>query len=168
MTLVIGPILACTYKRSRYGRQYKRRTIQSIKQDSEFVILACVHSMRNVSGIISLLHASIASSTTKLSPVRIFAVHLVELTGRASSMLIVHDTYGKSLNKGSAARTRAAHPSSVLGAFESLESKGNGVAVHPLTAMSAYDSMHEDICNLACRGQVCDPHTNSLPETTHH
>jgi hypothetical protein len=65
-------------------------------------------------------------------------------------MLIVHDTYGKCLNKGSApCTTRAAHPDSVLGAFESLESKGNGVAVHPLTAMSAYDSMHEDICSLA-------------------
>jgi hypothetical protein len=105
--------------------------------------------MRNVSGIITLLQASIANG---LSPVCIFAVHLVELTGRASSMLIVHDTYGKSSdNKGNstAGRIRAAHPDSILGAFESLESKSNGVSVHPLTAVSAFDSMHEDICSLA-------------------
>jgi hypothetical protein len=149
MTLVIGPILACTYKRTRRGKQCKRRNIQSAKQDSEFLILACVHSMRNVSGIITLLQASIANG---LSPVCIFAVHLVELTGRASSMLIVHDTYGKSSdNKGNstAGRIRAAHPDSILGAFESLESKSNGVSVHPLTAVSAFDSMHEDICSLA-------------------
>jgi hypothetical protein len=151
MTLVIGPILTCIYKRTRRGRQSKRRNIQSARQDSEFLILACVHSMRNVSGIITLLQASIAN---RLSPVSIFAVHLVELAGRASSMLIVHDTYGKVSDKinGSTStppRTRA-QPDSVLGAFKSLETKGdNGVAVHPLTAMSAYDSMHEDICSLA-------------------
>ena len=150
MTLVIGPILTCIYKRTRRGRQSKRRNIQSARQDSEFLILACVHSMRNVSGIVTLLQASIAN---QLSPVSIFAVHLVELAGRASSMLIVHDTYGKVSDKisgtSTAPRTRA-QPDSVLGAFKSLETKGNnGVTVHPLTAMSAYDSMHEDICSLA-------------------
>ncbi|XP_059441419.1 cation/H(+) antiporter 15-like [Corylus avellana] len=158
MTLVIGPILTCIYKRTRHGRQSKRRNIQSARQDSEFLILACVHSMRNVSGIITLIQASIAN---QLSPVSIFVVHLVELAGRASSMLIVHDTYGMFSDKingnsttststnSTAARTRA-HPDSVLGAFKSLETKGNnGVTVHPLTAMSAYDSMHEDICSLA-------------------
>lgn len=148
MTLVIGPILTCTYKRTRRWRQYKSRTIQSTKQDNGFLILVCIHSVRHVPGIITLLRASM---TNELSPVCIFAVHLVELAGRASSMLIVHDTYDKSSKKGSTstARTRATHPESILGAFERLESQGNGVTVHPLTAMSAYDSMHEDICSLA-------------------
>jgi uncharacterized Tic20 family protein len=148
MTVVIGPILAFTYKRTRHDRQYKHRNIQSAKQDTNFQILACLHSMRNVSGIITLLQASIA--TKLISPLSIFVVHLVELTGRASSMLIVHDTYDKPSDKkpSTIARTRT-HSDNFLGAFESLESKGNGVFVHPLTAMSAYDSMHEDICSLA-------------------
>ena len=96
MTLVVGPILAFTYKRSRRTRHYKCRTIQSTKPDTDFRILVCIHSMRNVSGMINLLQNS---NPTQLSPINVFAVHLVELTGRSSAMLIVHDTYS-STNKG--------------------------------------------------------------------
>lgn len=145
MTFVIGPILASSYRQTWRSGQSGARTIQSAKPDSEFRILVGVHAMPNVSSIINLIQAS---NPTELSPICVFAVHLVELTGRASAMLIVHDTCTKSSQeKVGVGRARA--QSDVLGAFESLESRSNGISVKPLTAVSAYDSMHEDICNLA-------------------
>ena len=52
-------------------------------------MLACVHTTRNVPSIISLLELS---NPTKRSPIFIYALHLVELTGRASNMLAAHHT----------------------------------------------------------------------------
>ncbi|KAF5464271.1 hypothetical protein F2P56_014360, partial [Juglans regia] len=145
MTFVIGPILASSYRQTWRSGQSGARTIQSAKPDSEFRILVGVHAMPNVSSIVNLIQAS---NPTELSPICVFAVHLVELTGRASAMLIVHDSCTKSSHeKVGVGRARA--QSDVLGAFESLESRSNGISVKPLTAVSAYDSMHEDICNLA-------------------
>ncbi|XP_062086556.1 cation/H(+) antiporter 15-like [Humulus lupulus] len=146
MTAVVGPILSSTYSRKRTPGQYKYRTIRSIGGNSEFRILACVHSTRNAGGLVNLLASS---NPTKQSPVYTFVVHLVELVGHASAMLIVHDTCKTTDNIPGAAAT-VKDPRSADGiaeAFDSLE--GENFSVQPLTAVSAYSTMHEDICSLA-------------------
>ncbi|KAM6595258.1 hypothetical protein CsatA_005782 [Cannabis sativa] len=148
MTAVVGPILSLTYSRKRSLSQYKYKTIRSIEGNSEFRILACVHSTRNAGGLVNLLASS---NPTKQSPIYAFAVHLVELVGHASAMLIVHDTCKTAENiPGTAVVGGAAAAGKVEGiaeAFESLESEN--LSVQPLTAVSAYNTMHEDICSLA-------------------
>ncbi|KAF2314672.1 hypothetical protein GH714_028445 [Hevea brasiliensis] len=88
MTGAVPPILSSIYHPNKRLSQCKQRTIQKARPDSEFKILACFQSNRNVSGMINVLDCSNAS---KESPLSVFALHLVELTGRASAMLIVHN-----------------------------------------------------------------------------
>jgi hypothetical protein len=143
MTIAVAPIMSAIYKRRKGLKQYRLRTIQRPKADTELRVLACVHTTSNVSGILSLLEVSHA---TKLSPITIFALHLVELTGRASAMLIVHSRRKSAAQNPSRAQ---ADSNLIINAFEAFEKDNHLVTVQPLTAMSLYGTMHEDICSLA-------------------
>lgn len=143
MTGIITPIVTSIYKPARRFLPYKRRTIQKSKPDSEFRVLVCVHTPRNVPTIINLLEAS---HPTKRSPICVYVLHLVELTGRASAMLIVHNT--RKSGRPALNRTQA-QSDHIINAFENYEQHTGCVTVQPLTAISPYSSMHEDICNLA-------------------
>ncbi|XP_077210717.1 cation/H(+) antiporter 15-like [Tasmannia lanceolata] len=141
ITVLITPVVAAIYRPARRFIPYKRRTIQRSKTDAELRIVACIHSPRNVPTIINLIEAS---HPTKKSPIYLFALHLVELTGRASAMLIVHNT-----RKSSPTNRTQAHSDHIVNALEHYQEKAIGVSVQPLTAISPYSTMHEDICNLA-------------------
>lgn len=142
MTAIVKPVVTTIYRPARSFLPYKRRTVERLKPDAEFRVLVCVHTPRNVPTMISILEAS---HPTKKSPMCIYVVHLVELTGRASAMLIVHSTQksGRPVN-----RTQA-QSDHILQAFENYEQQAACVTVQPLTAISPYSTMHEDICNLA-------------------
>ncbi|XP_050241111.1 cation/H(+) antiporter 15-like [Quercus robur] len=143
MTAIVMPVVTTIYTPARRFFPYKRRTIQSSKPDAEFRVLVCIHNPRNVPTIINLLEAS---HPTKRSPICIYALHLVELTGRASAMLIVHNT--RKSGRQALNRTQA-QSDHIINAFENYEQRSGCVSVNPLTAISPYSSMHEDICNLA-------------------
>lgn len=87
-----------------------------------------------------------ASHPTKKSPICVYVLHLVELTGRASAMLIVHNT--RKSGRPALNRTQA-QSDHIINAFENYEQHAGCVSVQPLTAISPYSTMHEDICNLA-------------------
>ncbi|CAK7354862.1 unnamed protein product [Dovyalis caffra] len=143
MTSIITPIVTTIYRPARRFLPYKRRTIQMSKPDAEFRVLVCLHTPRNIPSIINLLEAS---HPTKRSPIFVYVVHLVELTGRASAMLIVHNTR----KSGHPALNRTqAQSDHIINAFENYEQHTACVSVQSLTAVSPYSTMHEDICNLA-------------------
>ncbi|OIT02413.1 PREDICTED: cation/H(+) antiporter 15-like [Nicotiana attenuata] len=143
MTACIIPIVTIIYKPARKFVPYKRRTVQSTKPDSEFRVLVCIHTPRNVPTIINLLEASYP---TKKSPIGIYVLHLVELTGRSSAMLIVHNT--RKSGRPALNRTQA-QSDHIINAFENFEQHVGCVSVQPLTAISPYSTMHEDICTVA-------------------
>lgn len=143
MTGIITPIVTIIYHPARRFVPYKRRTIQKSKMDAEMRILTCIHTPRNVPTIINLLEAT---HPTKKSPICIYVLHLVELTGRASAMLIVHNT--RKSGRPALNRTQA-QSDHIINAFENFEQHAGSVSIQPLTAISPYSSMHEDICNLA-------------------
>ncbi|MFQ6647529.1 hypothetical protein Gotur_021794 [Gossypium turneri] len=143
MTGIISPIVATIYKPARRFVPYKRRTIQRSKPDGELRVLVCVHGPRNVPTIINLLEAS---NPTKKSPICVYVLHLVELTGRASAMLIVHNTRGSGRPALNRTQAQSDH---IIHAFENFEQNSSFVSIQPLTAISPYSSMHEDICGLA-------------------
>ncbi|XP_015891153.3 cation/H(+) antiporter 15 [Ziziphus jujuba] len=143
MTGIITPIVTTIYRPARRSIPYKRRTIERSKPDSEFRVLVCIHTPRNVPTIINLLEAS---HPTKRSPICVYVLHLVELTGRASAMLIVHNT--RKSGRPALNRTQA-QSDHIINAFENYEQHAGCVSVQPLTAISPYSTMHEDICNLA-------------------
>lgn len=143
MTGIITPIVTTIYRPSRRFAPYKRRTIQRSKEEEELRVLVCVHTPRNVPTILNLLEASHA---TKRSPICVYALHLVELTGRASAMLIVHNT--RKSGRPALNRTQA-QSDHIVNAFENYEHHAGCVSVQTLTAISPYSTMHEDICNVA-------------------
>ncbi|XP_058111355.1 cation/H(+) antiporter 15-like [Magnolia sinica] len=141
-TSIITPVVLMAHRRARTNISYKRRFIDS-KLNMELRILACIHTPRNVRTIIKLLEASYA---TKKSPISIYALHLVELTGRSSDMVTVHNMHKghrwiENHNMGSS--------SQIINAFKNYEKKVEGVSVQTLTAISPYSTMHEDICDVA-------------------
>ncbi|XP_019155905.1 PREDICTED: cation/H(+) antiporter 15 [Ipomoea nil] len=143
MTAIISPLVTAIHKPGRKSVPYKRRTVQRTKPDSEFRILVCVHTPRNVPTIINLLEAS---NPTKKSPICAYVCHLVELTGRASAMLIVHNTR----KTGRPALNRSqAQSDHIINAFENFEQHAGNVSVQPLTVISPYSTMHEDISSFA-------------------
>ena len=143
MTGIITPIVTTIYRPARKFLPYKRRSIQSSKSDAELRVLVCIHTPRNVPTIINLLEASYP---TKKSPICVYVLHLVELTGRASAMLIVHNT--RKSGRPALNRTQA-QSDHIINAFENYEQHAGCVSVQPLTAISPYSTMHEDICSLA-------------------
>ncbi|OWM91464.1 cation/H(+) antiporter 15 [Punica granatum] len=143
VTGIITPIVSVIYRPGRRFIPYKKRTIQRLRGEGELRILVCIHTPRNVPTIIHLLEAS---NPTKKSPIGIYVLHLVELTGRASAMLIVHNT--RKSGRPALNRTQA-QSDHIINAFENYEHHAGNVTVQPLTAISPYSTMHEDICNLA-------------------
>lgn len=143
VTGIITPIVTLIYKPAKQFVPYKRRTVEKSKPDAEFRMLVCIHTPRNVPTIINLLEAS---NPNKKSPICVYVLHLVELTGRASAMLIVHNT--RKSGRPALNRTQA-QSDHIINAFENYEQHASSVTVQPLTAISPYSTMHEDICNLA-------------------
>uniref|UniRef100_A0ACD5U2W3 Uncharacterized protein n=1 Tax=Avena sativa TaxID=4498 RepID=A0ACD5U2W3_AVESA len=131
MTALVTPVVTTVYRPARRLVGYKRRNLQRSKHDAELRMLACVHTTRNVPSIISLLELS---NPSKRSPIFIYALHLVELTGRASNMLAAG-------NQGASEH--------IFNAFENYEESVGGVSVQALTAVSPYQTMHEDVSVLA-------------------
>ncbi|KAK9134622.1 hypothetical protein Syun_013952 [Stephania yunnanensis] len=132
-TAIITPTVTAFQKRGRHFVAYKRRTIQKSKLEAELRMLACVHTPRNVPTMINLFEAIHPS---RRSPICIYALHLVELTGRTSAMLVVQ-TAGQ------------IQSDNITSAFKNFEQHTGGVSIQPLTVISPYPTMHEDICNLA-------------------
>ncbi|KAL5202658.1 hypothetical protein ABZP36_013610 [Zizania latifolia] len=144
MTALVTPVVTTVYRPARRLVGYKRRNLQRSKHDSELRMLACMHTTRNVPSIISLLELS---NPTKRSPLFIYALHLVELTGRASNMLAAH--HSASNPSHGAASSLPGTSDHIFNAFENYEESVGGVSVQALTAVSPYQTMHEDVCILA-------------------
>ncbi|KAI8541764.1 hypothetical protein RHMOL_Rhmol08G0087600 [Rhododendron molle] len=143
MNAVITPLLIQIYRPARKFVPYKRRTIQKTKADAEMRILACIHTPRNAPTIIGLLEAS---HPTKKTPISVFSLHLVELTGHGSATLIVHNSQK---SDSTAINRMQAQSDQITNAFKTLEQHTNFVSVQSLTSISPYSTMHEEICNLA-------------------
>ncbi|XP_062119304.1 cation/H(+) antiporter 15-like [Humulus lupulus] len=147
MTVGVVPIVTLTHRCFRHSEKFSHKSLISLQPDSELRVLTCFHSSHEVTGIIKLLDAS---NPTKQSPLLVFAIHLIENSGRAATMLIVHDACR--INVGGDDKDNELLDSSqhvAAAAFDGFKNGKEGVKVQPLTTVSAYATMHEDICNLA-------------------
>jgi Kef-type K+ transport system membrane component KefB len=116
MTTLVTPVVLGVRRPSRRLVGYKRRNLQRIRHDSELRMLACVHTTRNVPSVLSLLELS---NPTKRSPIFIYALHLVELTGRASNMLAAAAASASSRTTSSSSLPAATEH--IFNAFENYE-----------------------------------------------
>ncbi|CAL5437039.1 unnamed protein product [Camellia sinensis] len=124
---------------------------QQVLDDRAFaiMIIVAVAMTAIITPIVTTIYKPSKSTTshlTKNSPFCIYVLHLVELTGRAPAMLIVHSTQGS----GSPTLNRTqAQSNQIINAFKNFKQRVTCVSVNPLTTISPYTTMHEDICNLA-------------------
>ncbi|KAJ4843847.1 hypothetical protein Tsubulata_935544 [Turnera subulata] len=139
MTLIVKPIPYLIYSPKSHSKPYIERTIGSCTDCSEFRILLCVHGIHNIAGLTNLLEYS---NSTKQKPIAVFAAHLVELVGRTTAMLVVHD-------RANGTNSGKENVDQVINALEEYKSKGQVESVRTWTLVSPYDTMHEDIYHLA-------------------
>lgn len=92
VTGVVSPIVKALYDPSKCFLAYRRRTILHHRPGEELRTLACVHRQENVPAIMDLIAAS---NPTKESPINLVVLHLVKLMGRASSLLVPHQSLEK-------------------------------------------------------------------------
>lgn len=109
------------------------------KATNEFRVLACVHGPNNAPSIINLIESirSIQKSSIKL-----FIMHLVELTERSSSIILAQNTDNKS---GS---SHVEWLEQLYRAFQAHSQLGQ-VSVQSKTTISSLSTMHDDICHVA-------------------
>ncbi|XP_075633699.1 cation/H(+) antiporter 4-like [Castanea sativa] len=138
---VIVPILVKSlYDPSRKYAGYQVRDILHCKRNSELRILVCIQRPDNVAAVIKLLEAS---CPTRQSPLGVYALHLIELIGRASPIFISHQMQKKTVSNIS-------YSENVTVAFNHFQRDNeNAVSVSVFTAISPPKFMHEDICTLA-------------------
>ncbi|MCL7051280.1 hypothetical protein MKW94_023568 [Papaver nudicaule] len=139
---VATPLLKHLYDPSKKYSTYKRRSIlQSGKKGSDFRVLACVHTEDDVPAIIRLLEAC---NPTRLHPLSVYPLHLVELVGRASPLLIAHPRHKPLSSSNTSTSDR------IVNAFHQFEHRfRNLVTVRSFTTVSPYTSMHNDICSMS-------------------
>ncbi|KAJ8899713.1 hypothetical protein K2173_019412 [Erythroxylum novogranatense] len=119
---------------------------QSVPESSqeEFQILACVHGPRSVPAIINLIESTRSITKPQL---RLCVMHLVELTDRSSSIMMVQ----RARRNGVPFINGFSHCTSkdrIAAAFQTYAHVSR-LTVHHSTAISALAIMHEDICQVA-------------------
>ncbi|KAF8411733.1 hypothetical protein HHK36_004291 [Tetracentron sinense] len=137
MVTAIGtPLVKILYKQTRPYINKKRRTIQHAQPGSELPIVACLHDKESVAALTNLVEAS---NPTSYSPIVIYALHLVELVGRATPMFIAHDQISTGFKfKASSAFRMFEHTS-----------RPDHVKINSFTTVSPYATMYQDICEFA-------------------
>ncbi|WCJ39568.1 Cation/H(+) antiporter 18 [Euphorbia peplus] len=150
-TFITTPIVVAIYKPAKEALQgvYKYRTIERKDSNSQLRILTCFHSYRNIPTMINLIEAS--RGTEKRQGLSVYALHLMELSERTSSILMVHKARKNGLPFWN--KLQQSDSNQVVVAFEAFRQLSH-VVIRPMTAISAMHNIHEDICTTAERKRV--------------
>ncbi|XP_043698646.1 cation/H(+) antiporter 20-like [Telopea speciosissima] len=146
-TFVTTPIVIALYKPAREAILPTQRKLQRESPSNpkdELRILACVHGPGNVPSLINLIESTRGNNK---SPLKLYIMHLVELTERTSSIIMAQRALRNGfpfidrLHKGDS------HDGGITVAFEAYGQLGR-VLVRTVTAISALHTMHEDVCHV--------------------
>ncbi|XP_052172400.1 cation/H(+) antiporter 20 isoform X2 [Diospyros lotus] len=149
-TFMTTPMVMAIYQPARVISGPTHHHLQSSSPTSEnpdqvLRVLACVHCPGNIPSLINLIEST--CSTTK-SRLKLYILHLVELTERSSSIALAH----RAGENGFPFIHRIRHHSElhdrVAVAFRAYGKLGR-VSVRPTTAMSPLPTMHEEVCHVA-------------------
>ncbi|RZC63247.1 hypothetical protein C5167_025002 [Papaver somniferum] len=139
--MAAAPFVKRLYNPSRRYAGYKRQTIQNVVSSRELRILACVFDKDSVPGILNFLEAI---NPAQNYTVCIYVLHLVELLGRAASILVTH----KHHKKRHSGRAKNASET-IIRAFQYFEQHNQGFLVgQAFTTISKFSGMYNDVCNL--------------------
>ncbi|XP_031253667.1 cation/H(+) antiporter 15-like [Pistacia vera] len=144
MTVIITPLISIFYKphirpESTHWRDFHMKNLQTTSLESELRILCCLHFEDNVHSVITLLKVT---NTSGENPICAYVVHLVELVGRSVPLLLHYNTRKKRIISNSTDRIMRA-------VMKYSKTSYIPVNVVPYTIIAPYNTMHENICNLA-------------------
>ncbi|KAJ7571719.1 hypothetical protein O6H91_01G174700 [Diphasiastrum complanatum] len=142
-TFITTPVVMAIYEPARNRVPYTRRKLDTHKPTDELRILTCVHGMKNVRPIINLVETT---RGTRKQALRLYILHLVEFSERSSAIMLVHRA--RRDGRPFWNRNMGADRDSIVVAFEAYGQLSK-VTVRPMTAISGFDNMHDDICNTA-------------------
>ncbi|XP_031275954.1 cation/H(+) antiporter 20-like [Pistacia vera] len=148
-TFMTTPTVMAIYKPLRRvttqtRRQLERKSANGKKLEDEFRIMACIHGPENVPSLINVVELM---RNTKISRLKLYVMHLVELTDRSSSIVMVQ----KARKNGVPFINRIGRGMSndqIFAAFETYSQLGRAIVRHS-TAISSLSSMNEDIFHVA-------------------
>ncbi|PKI58459.1 cation/H(+) antiporter 24 isoform X2 [Punica granatum] len=141
VTAIATPLITMFYDPTKPYMVNKRRTIQHTPHSSELGIVMCIHDQNNIAAFINLLELSNPTST---SPFSIYALHLIELVGRAAPVFIDHQQQSEPF-KYPIQDYDTIHNALML----YQETRGEFVHVEEFTTVSPMRTMYQDICELA-------------------
>uniref|UniRef100_A0A7N0RHS9 Cation/H+ exchanger domain-containing protein n=1 Tax=Kalanchoe fedtschenkoi TaxID=63787 RepID=A0A7N0RHS9_KALFE len=154
-TFITTPSVMAVYKPARRGNNVprERRKLRDVNDGSvsspnakdELRLLACAHGPGNVPSLISFIESTRSTTKAKL---KLYVMHLVELTERTSSIMMVQKFRKNGLPFISRRYRRGEVHDRVAMAFQAYGQLGQ-VSIRPTTAISALTTMHEDICHVA-------------------
>ncbi|KAG6583332.1 Cation/H(+) antiporter 15, partial [Cucurbita argyrosperma subsp. sororia] len=146
MTGATSPIVKMLYKPSnRYTCNRRRRTIEHTSPNGELRVLLCIHHQDNTPSVINLLEVS---NPTIKSPICFYLIHLIQLTGRASPLLIHHHP-----NRRSSKRCNLSDQ--IINAFQLFQQMSyDKVIMNAFTSVAPFATMHDDVCMLALEKRV--------------
>ncbi|XP_019179382.1 PREDICTED: cation/H(+) antiporter 3-like [Ipomoea nil] len=135
------------YSRAYCG--YERRNIEHLSKTSELRLVTCFHRLEDAVAARKLLEVSFSSKET---PLVIYSLHLAELVGRVTPLLIDHQL-GQMKTSAAAAASPAANSRSqklvaVLRSF-AQQHCNEFVTLNFFTAISLPKFMHDDVSALA-------------------
>lgn len=145
-TFITTPVVMALYKPARNPVPYNRRTLYMPNEkvaDSELRLLACVHGIPNVHAIINVVEAA---RGTRKRPLHMYMLHLLEFTERPSSIMKVQRV--RQNGRPFWDKQHLHDVDNIVVAFEAYGPLSK-VTVRPMTAISRFDDMHEDICATA-------------------
>ncbi|XP_031124175.1 cation/H(+) antiporter 18-like [Ipomoea triloba] len=149
-TFITTPMVIAVYKPAKLATQeYKYRMIERKDASKQLRLLCCFHSTRNIPSLINLIEAS--RGTQKREGLRVYAMHLMQLSERSSAILMCHKARKNGLplwKKG-----ESVDSDHVVVAFETFEHLSK-VVIRPTIAISPISSMHEDVISGAERKRV--------------
>ncbi|KAK7251397.1 hypothetical protein RIF29_34550 [Crotalaria pallida] len=148
-TFITTPLVMAVYKpaKTMARADYKHKTIKRKDPDTQLRLLVCFHSTRNIPSMLNLIEAS--RGIGKREGLCLYALHLMELTERPSAILMVQKAKKNGLpfwNKG----RNYSDADQIVIAFEAYE-KLSRVSIRPMTTISPFSNIHEDICTSAER-----------------
>ncbi|XP_024520981.1 cation/H(+) antiporter 18 [Selaginella moellendorffii] len=139
-TFITTPIVMALYKPARTPIPYTLRKLEMCTVNDELRVVACVHGIKNVPGIISLVDQARGRSRHSM---RLYILHLVELSERSSAIVMVHTA-----RRNGRLTKSARGENHIYVAFEAFGHLSE-VKVRPMTVVSNFSDMHDDICATA-------------------
>uniref|UniRef100_A0A7N0T766 Uncharacterized protein n=1 Tax=Kalanchoe fedtschenkoi TaxID=63787 RepID=A0A7N0T766_KALFE len=139
VTAVVSPIIIRLCDPSKRYIGFMKRTVTQMRPDSTLRVLVCVHEQENVPAAINLL------DTFNLAPLMVIILHLVELIGRSSPVLITHDPA-----KYKRLSDETDPSEKIVRAFLNYaRTSCRQIYIQAYTSISPHKTMHDDVCSLA-------------------